>query len=93
MSIEITAVRNTNSAETQGAIGQLAWRNDITGATGTATIATVVEFIDRNDIAVYVGAGDPRDRVVAIHPSQGEAFLRTRIDDRWTDALHALPLF
>lgn len=91
MGIEITAVRRSPSNDLDGTITRVAWRNDTTGATGTATLATVVTFISKNEIIVYVGTG--RDRVIVVRPRRGKPFVRTRAGSQWTDALLTLPTF
>ncbi len=93
MGIEITAVRRSPSNDLDGTITRVAWRNDTTGATGTATLATVVTFISKNEMTVYVGAGRARDRVVVVRPRRGKPFVRTRAGSQWTDALLTLPTF
>lgn len=71
-------------------IASVRWRNPESGATGEATRAGMVEFIDvKKGDARVEGSPDARVGVVNADPK----YIRTYADGEWTNNLLSLPTF
>lgn len=93
MSIEITHVRYSGTEKTHGSIVRYAWKNTSTGTAGQNDKPSMVRFVDSKENPVEVGDGVNRVPVGAVHPAQGEPYLRTYADGEWSNNLLNLPIF
>ncbi len=91
MAIRFTAIRLSGGTTNQH-ITHLWWVNPSTGKTGDNTRAQLVHWIENENGKAYVedGAGNRAD-VGVVTPAQGDKYLRTYADGKWTDNLLALP--
>lgn len=93
MSVRITHKRLSNGTEHQH-ITELQWTNEATSATGSSTRAAMVDFVDKNPAgSAYTREGATRANVGSVHPAQGQPYVRTYSDGKWTNNLLALPDF
>ena len=72
-------------------IAEVRWRNRVSGETGAASRATMVDFIDNKhgEARVADRQGDVAIGVVRATPP----YIRTHADGRWSDNLLALPRY
>ncbi|MGN7964915.1 DUF3892 domain-containing protein [Microbacterium sp. 22179] len=92
MSIEITHVRFGSTKKTEDEIVRYKWRGIESNDTGESAKPTLVAWVDDNGKA-YVGSGSSRVSVGVVKPQQGQPFLRTYADGKWTNNLVNLPTF
>ncbi|MCB2412293.1 DUF3892 domain-containing protein [Demequina sp. TTPB684] len=93
MSIEITHVRFGSTAASHETITAYKWRNDQTGHVGSSDKPAMVAWVDIESNVAHVGQGDKYVAVGAVHPTSGEAHLRTHADGQWTNNLLSLPTY
>ena len=76
-------------------ISALSWVDDETKATGTSSIASLIDFVETNSPgALYCLADDGRRKApVAVVKGKQRPYLRTYADNVWTNNLLSLPLF
>lgn len=92
MAVEITAVRMSGGTQHEH-ITTYRWVNHQDGETGDTGKATMVDWIENKGGVAYVGSGASRVSVGVVHPTYGQAYLRTHADGQWTNNLLALPKF
>jgi hypothetical protein len=93
MAIQITHVRYQGFSKNHESIIRYKWRNDATNAVGDNDKPSMVDFIDGKKGTAYVSDGGSRVAVGTVHPTNGQPYLRTYADGKWTDNLLALPTF
>lgn len=93
MSIAITHVRFGSTKKTEDEIVSYRWKNEQTGKTGQSTKTAMVEWIDINKGAAYVGTGSSHVMVTVVRPQGVQPYLRTHADGKWTNNLLHLPTF
>lgn len=91
MTIRITAIRQAGGTGHEHII-HLWWTDPASGKTGDNTRAQVITWIEQEHGKAYVddGLGNRAD-VLVVTPTNGQKYLRTHADGRWTDNLLALP--
>lgn len=93
MAIEITHVHFSGYEKTHQAITRYKWTNTATGATGDNDKPSMVDFVDSKKNTVVVGKGANMVHVGAVHPDNGQPYLRTYADRQWSNNLLSLPTF
>lgn len=93
MSIEITHVRFGSTKKTEDEIVSYKWKNDQTAKVGQSDKPAMVDWIDNKNGKAFVGTGSQRVSVRTVHPDNGEPYLRTYADGKWTNNLLSLPTF
>lgn len=93
MTVEITHVRYGSTEKTESTIAQYKWRNPSDGNVGSSDKPTMVDWIDNKGGHAYVGNGSSRVDVGVVRPMQGQPYLRTYADGKWTNNLLNLPEF
>ncbi|MEV7797487.1 DUF3892 domain-containing protein [Microbacterium foliorum] len=93
MSIQITHVRFSGQEKTHQSIVSYAWKNTVSGKTGSSDKPAMVEYIDGKKGVVEVGSGANRVRVGVVRPDGGKPYLRTYADEKWSNNLLSLPTF
>lgn len=92
MAVEITHVRFGSTVKSEATIVSYQWRNNATGDAGSSDKPTMVDWVDGGGSA-HVSSGGNQVPVGAIHPEQGQPYLRTHADGKWTNNLLSLPTF
>lgn len=92
--ILITSVHmDSTGIQTHEHIESVAWRNPETSATGTSTVAEIIEFIEKGG-SVKVSAGGKTVDVGAVRPNRpGKPHIRTHADGEWSNNLLSLPRY
>lgn len=93
MAVEITHIRMSEGGSTEAHIIRYKWREPNDGKVGDSDKPTMVDWIDNKNGSAYVGSGSDRVQVGVVHPAQGQPYLRTYADEKWTNNLLALPRF
>ncbi|MGU3357356.1 DUF3892 domain-containing protein [Microbacterium sp. M4A5_1d] len=92
MSIQITHVRFGGTRKTEDEIVSYKWKSEQTGEVKHSDKPTLVAWIDNGGKA-YVGAGSARVAVGVVRPQNGQPYLRTHADVKWTNNLVSLLTF
>ncbi|AYG03883.1 DUF3892 domain-containing protein [Gryllotalpicola protaetiae] len=93
MSIEITHVRYGSTVKTHETIVRYKWKGIEDGKVGENDKLSLVTWIDSEGGKAFVGSGANRVQVGVVHPTVGQAYLRTHADGKWTNNLLDLPTF
>jgi hypothetical protein len=88
--VEITAVHMVGGEQHEH-IGEVAWTNPASGASGRSTRAAMVEFLRTPGNRAYVTDGQRTAEVGVVNADP--PFIRTHADGVWTDNLLALPRY
>ena len=73
-------------------IGSVRWRNPATNATGEATRATMVKWINEGGVAKVQGTSGAPDATIGV-VNGTPPYIRTYADSRWTNNLLSLPRY
>ncbi len=93
MAVRVTARRMSGGTQHQH-ISQVKWTNEATDKSDVSSRAEMVKYVDEHAAgAAYVKEGNTKVDVRSIHPSSGDAYIRTYADGTWKDNLLALPEF
>lgn len=87
----VTAVR-FRGGDTEDCITSVHWLNATDGVAGTSTVAAMVEWVDKGNVA-YVGSPSGKVRVGVVRPNGRPAYLRAYANQEWLDNLRQLPRF
>jgi len=93
MVVTITQVRMAPGGTTHEHITDYGWTNDADGKVGSSDKPTMVAWMDNEGGKAHCGSGVNRVEVGTVHPSIGQAYLRTFADGNWTNNLLSLPRF
>lgn len=92
MSIQITHVRFGGLGRRRTRSSHTKWKSEQTGEVKHSDKPTLVAWIDNGGKA-YVGAGSARVAVGVVRPQNGQPYLRTHADVKWTNNLVSLLTF
>ena len=90
MSIQITAIRLAGGNGHEH-ISDLWWTSLDTGKSDVSTRAVIVDWIENEKGVAFVEQPAGVRAYVGIYPLNGQKYLRTHSDGKWTDNLLALP--
>ena len=90
--IAITAIHLAGGVGHQH-IASVRWLDTADGQAGQSDTATMVAFVDGKTNPVRVGGPDGWVSVGAVHPKNGNPYLRSFADGMWTDNLLALATY
>jgi hypothetical protein len=93
MAVRITCINkdNGNHDNPNEAISHFGWQNESTGKTGRATRQQMVEYIEADKGAAYVGTGASKVYCYVRTSPRGTKFLQTQSDGQWSNNLLSLP--
>ena len=93
MAVEITHIRMSNGGTTHQHITHYRWKNLSTGAVDSSDKPSMVDWIDNKQGTAYVRSGSNRVGVGTVRPDNGQPYLRTYADGKWSNNLLSLPRF
>lgn len=94
MAVRITCVRKDggNHQNPHEGITDFGWVNEQTRATGQSTRAQMIDFLERQNGKAYMKDRFGNVANIGVWVSaHGNKYLRTYVDDKWSDNLLALP--
>lgn len=82
-----------SAQKTEDEILRYKWRNVDTGKIRDNYKPSLVTWVDEKTNTAYVGSGSNRVDVASAHPANGEPYLSTHADRKWTNNLANLDTF
>jgi hypothetical protein len=90
--IYITAIHQSGGAGHEH-VTEVRWLDGSDGKSDTASLATMIDFIDVKKNRVQVGGSAGPVNVGVWNASNGRAYLRTYADKQWDNNLLSLPRY
>ena len=87
----ITAV-HVDGGDTERHITSVRWLNGESGVSQVSSVEAMVKWLSEGNHA-YVGGEHGRAALRFVTPNSGPAYLRSMVNDRWTDNLLRLPRY
>jgi Protein of unknown function (DUF3892) len=93
MSVRITHVRYGGTSKTHESIVRYKWLGLENGKVDDTDKASMVKWIDVDKGKAFVGTGASQVPVGVVKPDNGQPYLRTYADGKWSNNLLSLPTF